>query len=89
MLLWGLIVAGSLVLGSLPALVGLVFVVPVLGHATWHLYRKAVASSAGQGLNNYQKFRHPGRSEAKSRRPRGSAVRSLCPGWRGLAGRPG
>jgi uncharacterized membrane protein len=43
MLLWGLIVAGSLVLGSIPALVGLIFVVPVLGHASWHLYRKAVA----------------------------------------------
>jgi len=29
--------------GSLPALMGLIVVVPVLGHATWHLYRKAVA----------------------------------------------
>jgi uncharacterized membrane protein len=43
MTLWGAIVAGALVLGSLPALVGLIFVVPVLGHATWHLYRKIVA----------------------------------------------
>ena len=43
MTIWGLIVAGALVLGSLPALVGLIFVVPVLGHATWHLYRKLVA----------------------------------------------
>ena len=43
MALWGLIVAGALVLGSAPALVGLIFVVPVLGHATWHLYRKLVA----------------------------------------------
>jgi uncharacterized membrane protein len=42
MVLWGLIVAGALVLGSLPALVGLIFVVPVLGHATWHLYRKLI-----------------------------------------------
>ena len=39
---WGLIVAGSLAIGSLPMLLGLVIVVPVLGHATWHLYRKAV-----------------------------------------------
>jgi uncharacterized membrane protein len=39
---WGLIVAGGLVLGSLPALLGLIFVMPVLGHATWHLYRKVV-----------------------------------------------
>jgi len=39
---WGLIVAGSLLLGSLPFLLGLTVVMPVLGHATWHLYRKAV-----------------------------------------------
>jgi len=39
---WGLIVAAGLVLGSLPALLGLIFVMPVLGHATWHLYRKVV-----------------------------------------------
>ena len=42
MALWGLIVAGALVLGSLPFFVGLAIVVPVLGHATWHLYRKVV-----------------------------------------------
>jgi uncharacterized membrane protein len=43
MLLWGAIVAGLLVLGSLPLLVGLAVVMPVLGHATWHLYRRVVA----------------------------------------------
>jgi uncharacterized membrane protein len=43
MALWALIVAAALVLGSIPLLVGLVFVVPLLGHATWHLYRKVVA----------------------------------------------
>jgi uncharacterized membrane protein len=43
MLLWGAIVAGSLVLGSLPLFVGLAVVMPVLGHATWHLYRRVVA----------------------------------------------
>jgi uncharacterized membrane protein len=42
MALWGLIVAAALVLGSLPILVGLAVVLPVLGHATWHLYRKVV-----------------------------------------------
>ena len=42
MALWGLIVAGGLVLGSIPVLLGLVVVLPVLGHATWHLYRKLV-----------------------------------------------
>jgi uncharacterized membrane protein len=40
--LWGLIVAGLLLLGSLPFLVGLAVVLPVLGHATWHLYRKII-----------------------------------------------
>jgi uncharacterized membrane protein len=39
---WGMIVAGLLVLGSLPCFLGLTVVLPVLGHATWHLYRKAV-----------------------------------------------
>lgn len=39
---WGVIVAGALVLGSLPLFLGLVVVIPVLGHATWHLYRKLV-----------------------------------------------
>lgn len=39
---WGLIVAGLLVIGSIPLLVGLAVVVPLLGHATWHLYRKIV-----------------------------------------------
>jgi uncharacterized membrane protein len=40
---WGAIVAGGLVAGSIPALLGLVIVMPVLGHSTWHLYRKVVA----------------------------------------------
>lgn len=47
MAVWGLIVAGGLVLGSLPALLGLIVVLPVLGHATWHLYRKLVPRQAG------------------------------------------
>jgi len=42
MALWGMIVAFGLLLGSLPLFVGLVVVLPVLGHATWHLYRKVV-----------------------------------------------
>jgi len=39
---WGLIVAAGLVIGSVPCLLGLVIVMPVLGHATWHLYRRMV-----------------------------------------------
>lgn len=41
-LTWGGIVACGLVLGALPMLLGLIVVLPVLGHATWHLYRRAV-----------------------------------------------
>jgi uncharacterized membrane protein len=40
---WGAIVVAGLVLGSLPLFVGLIVVLPVLGHSTWHLYRKVVA----------------------------------------------
>lgn len=39
---WGLLVAGLLLLGALPFLIGLAVVLPVLGHATWHLYRLVV-----------------------------------------------
>lgn len=42
MMVWGLIVAAALVIGSLLLFVGLAIVLPVLGHATWHLYRKVV-----------------------------------------------
>jgi uncharacterized membrane protein len=40
---WGLIVAALLVAGSIPLFLGLAVVVPLLGHATWHLYRKVIA----------------------------------------------
>jgi len=43
MALWGLVVAGLLVAGTALAFVGLMVAVPVLGHATWHLYRKLIA----------------------------------------------
>jgi uncharacterized membrane protein len=39
---WGAIVATLLIAGSLPLLIGLAVVVPVLGHATWHLYRRLI-----------------------------------------------
>lgn len=45
-LLWGLIVAALLVIGSIPVFAGLAVVLPVLGHATWHLYRKLVEPPA-------------------------------------------
>ena len=42
MAIWGLFVAGALILGALPLFFGLAIVFPVLGHSTWHLYRKVV-----------------------------------------------
>ena len=42
MALWGFIVTALLVAGSIPFFLGLTVVMPVLGHATWHLYRRAV-----------------------------------------------
>ena len=47
MMVWGLIVAALLVIGSLPLFFGLTVVMPLLGHATWHLYRKVVEPQAG------------------------------------------
>jgi uncharacterized membrane protein len=58
MALWGLIVAFLLVAGSLPFLLGLTVVMPVLGHATWHLYRKAVVSDAVSSAE-YQEDERP------------------------------
>jgi uncharacterized membrane protein len=42
MLLWGLIVVTLLTAGAMLFLVGLAAVLPILGHATWHLYRKVI-----------------------------------------------
>jgi uncharacterized membrane protein len=42
MAVWGLIIAGLLLIGSLPLFIGLAVVMPVLGHSSWHLYRKVV-----------------------------------------------
>jgi uncharacterized membrane protein len=46
MAVWGLIVALSLLGGALLIFAGLAVVIPVLGHSTWHLYRKTVDTSA-------------------------------------------
>jgi uncharacterized membrane protein len=46
MALWGLIVAGGLLAASIPFLVGLAIVLPILGHATWHLYKRLIRPSA-------------------------------------------
>lgn len=41
MLLWAAMIAGLLFAAMIPAFLGLLVVLPVLGHATWHLYRRA------------------------------------------------
>lgn len=43
MAVWGLLVVGLLIAGAIPFFFGLAIVFPVLGHATWHLYRKAIS----------------------------------------------
>jgi uncharacterized membrane protein len=43
MLVWGVIVGMLLLLAAAPFFLGLLVVLPILGHATWHLYRKVVA----------------------------------------------
>lgn len=42
MAVWGLIVVVLLAAGSILFLIGLAVVLPILGHATWHLYRKLI-----------------------------------------------
>jgi uncharacterized membrane protein len=48
MALWGFVVAAALLIGSLPFFIGLTLVVPVLAHATWHLYRKVIVRDPAQ-----------------------------------------
>ena len=43
MLVWAAVIAGLTVIALVPWFLGLLVVLPVLGHATWHLYRKALA----------------------------------------------
>ena len=47
MALWGILVAGLLLIGALPFFIGLAVVMPILGHSTWHLYRKVVGPDSG------------------------------------------
>lgn len=46
MLAWAAIIAGLSLLALAPAFLGLIIVLPVLGHATWHLYRRALIHSS-------------------------------------------
>ncbi|HEX3676501.1 MAG TPA: DUF2189 domain-containing protein [Sphingomicrobium sp.] len=46
MVRWGILVTALLVLGSIPAFVGLAFVLPWLGYSTWHLYTRLIDRDA-------------------------------------------
>jgi uncharacterized membrane protein len=63
MAVWGFIVAALLVIGSIPFFLGLTVVMPVLGHATWHLYRRAVEPDPNPHPD-YQPRPRPHRSAA-------------------------
>ena len=68
---WGVIVAAMLLIGSLPFFIGLTVVLPILGHATWHLYRKLVVAD-GSPAPTY-------RSEERVRRPAADFPAALFP----------
>lgn len=59
MMVWGLLVGCLLALGSLPLFLGLTIVLPVLGHSTWHLYRKAVEPDLSPLGHPWQDEPHP------------------------------
>ncbi|MCV6593374.1 MAG: DUF2189 domain-containing protein [Silicimonas sp.] len=42
MFIWAVVVAGLLLAAMVPVFLGLFVALPVLGHATWHLYRRAL-----------------------------------------------
>jgi uncharacterized membrane protein len=46
MVIWGLIITAGLVIGFATLFVGLAVIMPILGHATWHLYRRVVQPAA-------------------------------------------
>ena len=47
MLAWGVFIAVATFLAMLPAFLGLFLVLPLLGHATWHLYHLIVEAAEG------------------------------------------
>jgi uncharacterized membrane protein len=73
---WGLIVAVLLVLGSLPFFLGLAVVIPLLGHATWHLYRRVVVPGPSHSAID------PAPPEIRERRFAADFPSNLFPPWR-------
>jgi uncharacterized membrane protein len=46
MLLWGVLVVLAMIVAIVPGFLGLLFILPILGHATWHLYRRLIRHTA-------------------------------------------
>ena len=67
----GAVLAALLVIGMLPFFFGLAIVVPILGHATWHLYRKVVTQSEDTEQNRVNDFYDGG----------GMRLAGLAVGW--------
>ncbi len=47
MLTWAAIISVTMLLSLVPAFLGLIFTLPILGHTTWHLYQRAVSPAEG------------------------------------------
>ncbi|MFQ5622832.1 MAG: DUF2189 domain-containing protein [Paracoccaceae bacterium] len=47
MLLWGFTIASLTMIAMIPLFLGMLIIFPVLGHASWHLYRRVIASGQG------------------------------------------
>ena len=47
MLGWAAIISVTMLLSLIPAFLGLIFTLPILGHTTWHLYQRAVPPAEG------------------------------------------
>jgi len=45
MMIWAAVIVVLLVIGMLPAFLGLLVVLPLLGHSTWHLYQRVLKDS--------------------------------------------
>ena len=46
---WGVFVTLAVIVSSVPLFLGLLVTLPVLGHATWHLYRRVVEPAGEVG----------------------------------------
>ncbi|MHC2334759.1 DUF2189 domain-containing protein [Bradyrhizobium sp. USDA 4454] len=74
---WGLIVAVLLLLGTIPFFLGLAVVIPLLGHATWHLYREVIVKDPNA---------RPVIPEPRERKPAADFPANLFPWRRGDRG---